>query len=268
MGIPSYTRILVVPSDERSSREYGISRSVLVLLIILAVIFIGFLALLMHSFATKHDERAAIRELEDQLLKAQQELLVAHELAASLEDMRQAQEQLFEMLGVDDLVSAPADSLLSNWAEQDAGSSAEAMRRAASVVRSPRPDRWPAHGFVTKEYVAGNAARGIKPHLGIDIAGPADGPIVAAADGVVARTGFDDFLGNYVEIQHGMGYLTVYGHCSRVAVSRGDRVEAGQVVAYVGDTGQATATHVHFEIWEQGEAIDPRQIVAGEPEQK
>ena len=86
--------------------------------------------------------------------------------------------------------------------------------------------------------------------------------------GTVARAGFDDFLGNFVEIQHGMGYLTVYGHCSRIAVNTGDRVAAGQLVAYVGNTGQTSATHLHFEIWEQGEAIDPRQAVAGEPEQK
>ena len=91
--------------------------------------------------------------------------------------------------------------------------------------------------------------------------------MVAAAPGVVARTGEDDFLGNFVEIQHGVGYLTVYGHCSRIAVSQGDRVAAGQVVAYMGDTGQATGVHLHFEVWRQGEPIDPRLIMDGEPEQ-
>lgn len=268
MGIPSHTRIILAPSDDRPSREYGISRPVIILLGLMTVVFIAFLALLMHSFATKHDERQAIRELETQLAKARSEVLVAHELAVYLEEMRQSQEQLLQMLGVEGLDTAVEDSLLGQWLDQGPGSSAEGMRRAASLVQSPAPERWPVTGFVTKEFIAGNAARGIKPHLGIDIAGPTDGPIVAAAAGVVARTGFDAFLGNFVEIQHGMGYLTVYGHCSRVAVSRGDRIAAGQVVAYVGRTGQASATHLHFEIWEQGEAIDPRQIMAGEPDQK
>lgn len=268
MGIPAYTRIIVMSSDERASREYGISRPVVLLLLLLAMVFIGFLALLMHSFATKHDERQAITELESQLAKARSEVQVAHQLAIQLEDMRQAQEQLLMMLGVEGLGSAEGDTLLAHWAEQSPGSSAEGMRRAAAVVQTPKPDRWPAKGFVTQEFIAGSIARGIKPHLGIDIAGPADGPIVAAAGGTVARTGFDAFLGNFVEIQHGMGYITVYGHCSRIAANQGDRVAAGQVVAYVGNTGQTTATHLHFEIWEQGEAIDPRQIVAGEPEQK
>ncbi len=268
MGIPAHTRIIVMSSDERASREYGISRPVVFLLLLLVLIFTGFLGLLMHSFATKHDERQAIMELESQLEKSRAEVQVAHELAVHLEDMRQAQEQLLMMLGVEGLGAAEGDTLMAVWADQSPGSSAEGMRRAASVVQSPRPSQWPAAGFVTQEFVKGSQARGIKPHLGIDIAGPADGPIVASAAGVVARTGFDDFLGNFVEIQHGMGYLTVYGHCSRSAVNNGDRVAAGQVVAYVGNTGQTTATHLHFEIWEQGEAIDPRQIVAGEPEQK
>jgi len=257
-----------MPADDRPSREYGISRGVVILLLILTVVFSAFLALLMHSFATKHDERQAIQELEKQLTTARSEVQMAHELAANLEEMRQSQEQLLLMLGVETSAAAASDTLLGSWLDQAPGSSAEGMQRAAAVVGSPRPDRWPAKGYVTKEFNAGSIGRGIKPHLGIDIAGPANAPVVAAAAGVVSRVGNDDFLGNFVEIQHGMGYLTVYGHCSRVAVQRGDRVAAGQVVAYVGNSGRSTAPHLHFEIWEQGEAINPRQLVAGEPEQK
>ena len=268
MGLPSHTRIVLIPSDERPSREYGISRGVAILLLVLAVIFIAFLAMLMHNFATKHDERLAIRELEQQLVSARSELQVAHELAANLEAMRQSQEQLLLMLGVENPAGVAPDTLLGSWLENAPGSSAEGMQRAASVVGSPRPDIWPAKGFVTREFAEGNIARGVEPHLGIDIAGPADGPIISAAAGVIARTGRDEFLGNFVEIQHGMGYLTVYGHCSRVAVQRGDRVATGQVIAYVGNSGKSSAPHLHFEIWDQGQAIDPRQLVAGEPEQK
>jgi murein DD-endopeptidase MepM/ murein hydrolase activator NlpD len=82
---------------------------------------------------------------------------------------------------------------------------------------------------------------------------------------VVARTGEDPFLGNFVEIQHGLGYLTVYGHCQSAAVARGERVRRGQVVAYLGDTGEASAPHLHFEIWQNGMAVDPREFLAGEP---
>jgi murein DD-endopeptidase MepM/ murein hydrolase activator NlpD len=118
---------------------------------------------------------------------------------------------------------------------------------------------------VTREFIPGNPARGVQPHLGIDVAGPQDSAILAAAPGVVVRTGEDRFLGNFVEIQHGLGYLTVYGHCSRIAVNRHDQVDGGQVIAYMGKSGQATGAHLHFEIWHQGEAVDPRQILTGDP---
>jgi len=267
VGIPSHTRIIVTAGDDRTSREYGISRAVLLLLLLMALVLVAFLAMLMHSFATKHDERQTITELTNQLTRSRAEVQVAHELAAQLEEMRVSQEQLLMMLGVGGLVPAVDDTLLGQWLDQSPGSSTEAMRRAASVVSSAKPDRWPSKGYITQEFLTGNVVRGVRPHLGTDIAGPKDGPVVAAAPGVVARTGEDDFLGNFVEIQHGAGYLTVYGHCSRIAVSNGDRVAAGQVIAYVGDTGQTTGVHLHFEVWRQGEVIDPRLVVEGEPEQ-
>ena len=105
----------------------------------------------------------------------------------------------------------------------------------------------------------------MESHPGLDIASATDTPITAAAAGRVVRAGEDPYLGNYVEIEHGFGYLTVYGHCSRLAVGRGDEVETGQIIAYMGDTGQATATHLHFEVWRQGEAVDPRSVINGDP---
>jgi murein DD-endopeptidase MepM/ murein hydrolase activator NlpD len=220
----------------------------------------------MISFAGKHTERAEIRELKTELAAARQDLFVAGQLAGELDQMRAFQEKLLFMLGVDNASPVGTDSLAA-WLNEDPSSAEEGMQRAASLALSPKPDRWPAKGFVTREFISGNIARGVKPHLGIDIAGPRDAPVTAAAQGVVARTGTDDFLGNFVEIRHGLGYLTVYGHLSRIAVGKGDQIEGGQVVAYMGESGQATGPHLHFEIWQQGEAVDPRTVVAGDPPQ-
>ena len=63
----------------------------------------------------------------------------------------------------------------------------------------------------------------------------------------------------------GTGKLLDDGSRGEMQVAKGDRVEAGQVVAYMGSSGQASATHLHFETWHQGEAVDPRTFVAGEP---
>jgi murein DD-endopeptidase MepM/ murein hydrolase activator NlpD len=266
MGIPAHTKIILVPGDDRETLQYGISRAMVVVLILLLVLMTAVITVLMVSFAAKHTERLRIQELEAELATARQDLMVTAELSRELAQMRAFQEQLLFMLGVEDAAPAAADSLTA-WLQDNPASAAEGLQRAAAVSLSPKPDRWPAKGFVTREFIAGNIIQGVKPHLGIDIAGPRDAPIMAAAPGVVERTGTDDFLGNFVEIRHGLGYLTVYGHLSRIAVGQGDRVEAGQVVAYMGESGQATGPHLHFEIWYQGEAVDPRTILTGEPAQ-
>jgi murein DD-endopeptidase MepM/ murein hydrolase activator NlpD len=266
MGIPRHTRIILIPDDEKGTRQYGVSRLMIITLIFLGVLFAGVIAMLMVSFAGKHTERARIQELENELAQARQDVLVAGQLKLELAEMSAVQEKLLYILGVDDAAPADTDSLAA-WLNDAPASSAEGLNRAASLSLSPKPDRWPANGFVTKEYISGNIAQGIKPHLGIDIAGPLDAPVTAAAPGVVERTGLDEFLGNFVEIRHGLGYLTVYGHLSRVAVARNDRITSGQVVAYMGESGQTTGPHLHFEVWYQGEAVDPRTVVAGDPPQ-
>ena len=263
MGIPRHTRILMMPDDGRS-REYGISRAMVVALLLLGAVFVALVVALMVVFAGGVDERQRIGQLERELAAAEVGAETAGELAAELEDLRRMQEQLLVMLGVDGIDPVAADSL-AVWLEQEPASAAEGMRRAAAIAVSPPPSRWPAAGPVTQEYLAGNAARGIQPHMGLDIAGSESTPILAAGAGTVVRAGQDESLGNFVEIQHGLGYLTVYGHCSRLAVGPGARVEAGQVIAYMGGTGRATATHLHFEVWQQGEAIDPRTVLPGDP---
>lgn len=264
MGIPRYTRIVLVPDDERSTRQFGITRPMIIALLVLAAGVLAAIVALMVAFADVRRERAEYAALRNELEVTHGQLEVAGEIAIELEAMRGVQEKLLYMLGVEDTAPGSADSLAA-WLDQDPGSSAEGMSRAAAVALSPRPERWPASGYVTREFEEGDIIRGKKPHLGIDIAGPADTPVLAAAPGIVDRAGTDDFLGNFVEIRHGLGYLTVYGHCSRLAVAKGDRVEAGQVVAYMGKSGQASATHLHFETWHQGEAVDPRTIIAGDP---
>jgi murein DD-endopeptidase MepM/ murein hydrolase activator NlpD len=266
MGIPRHTRIMMIPDDEKGTRQYGISRLMIITLIVLAVLFAAVVVLLMISFAGKHTEREQIRDLRVELSAARKDVLVAGQLKLELAEMSAVQEKLLYMLGVEDAAPANTDSLAA-WLHDAPTSSAEGLRRAAALSVSPKPDQWPANGFVTREYISGSIARGIKPHLGIDIAGPMDAPVTAAAPGVVERTGIDDFLGNFVEIRHGLGYLTVYGHLSRIAVARNDRIETGQVVAYMGESGQTTGPHLHFEIWYQGEAVDPRTVVAGDPPQ-
>ena len=100
----------------------------------------------------------------------------------------------------------------------------------------------------------------LKMHKGLDIGAPYGAPIYAALDGVVQGAGRSGGYGNFVKLVHGGGLASGYGHMSRIAVSRGERVRQGQVIGYVGSTGLSTGPHLHWEVWRNGQTINPRSI--------
>ena len=102
-------------------------------------------------------------------------------------------------------------------------------------------------------------------HSGIDIDGYGnDGNIIIAADGgTVVTATYSDGYGNYIIIDHGNGYKTLYGHMSGFAVSSGQSVSQGQTIGYLGATGRATGTHCHFEIYINGSRTDPAAYFSG-----
>lgn len=106
-------------------------------------------------------------------------------------------------------------------------------------------------------------------HRGLDITGPYGTPIYAADSGVVTFAGRDRgynwSYGNFVEIDHGNGYTTLYGHMAAVAVSQGAYVEKGQLIGYVGSTGRSTGNHCHFELTKDGVLQDPARYVQRPP---
>jgi murein DD-endopeptidase MepM/ murein hydrolase activator NlpD len=102
----------------------------------------------------------------------------------------------------------------------------------------------------------------ILPHTGVDYAATRGTPVHATADGVVSGAGDRGGYGNLVEIQHPNGYTTRYAHLSRIAsaVHAGVAVKQGDVVGYVGATGQATGPHLHYEVRRNGRAMDPARL--------
>jgi murein DD-endopeptidase MepM/ murein hydrolase activator NlpD len=96
-----------------------------------------------------------------------------------------------------------------------------------------------------------------KFHSGVDIGAPSGATIVAAGDGTVISAGYNGGYGNMTMIDHGNGLVSVYGHQSRISVSKGQRVTKGQTIGAVGSTGMSTGPHLHFEIRVNGEPRDP-----------
>ena len=97
-------------------------------------------------------------------------------------------------------------------------------------------------------------------HNGTDIAAPEGSPILAAAGGTVtianALDSWGGSYGYYVKLDHGNGLETLYAHCSSICITTGQQVKAGQVIGYVGQTGRATGSHLHFEVYQNGQRID------------
>ncbi|WP_165777408.1 M23 family metallopeptidase [Amycolatopsis antarctica] len=139
-----------------------------------------------------------------------------------------------------------------------AAAAAEADRLAAekAAEEAARPDVVvPAEGRFTSGY----GSRWGTNHNGMDIANSIGTPIVAAMEGTVIEAGPASGFGLWVRIQHDDGTITVYGHMNSFSVSEGDRVKAGDQIAEIGNRGQSTGPHLHFEVWTGGgKKIDPR----------
>jgi len=101
----------------------------------------------------------------------------------------------------------------------------------------------------------------LEHHNGIDFAGKEGSDVLAVASGVVTWAGPRFGYGNLVEINHGKGYVTRYGHNEEVLVKVGDTVKKGQILSHMGSTGRSTGPHVHFEVLRNGRAVDPAKYV-------
>ena len=132
---------------------------------------------------------------------------------------------------------------------------------SGGYTNSTTPSIWPSKGVITSPYgsrvdpVTGAASAF---HEGVDIADDYGTPIVATAAGTVTFAGYTEGgYGNLVEIDHGNGFVTRYGHNSAVLVTPGMTVKQGQVIALMGSTGKSTGAHVHYEVRINGSAVDP-----------
>ncbi len=98
-------------------------------------------------------------------------------------------------------------------------------------------------------------------HEGLDFTAMSGTPILAAADGVVTRSGWEDSYGNIVEVTHAEGFMTRYAHISKRRVVEGQRVKRGQHIADVGSTGRSTGPHLHYEVFRHGQVTNPAQVL-------
>ncbi|MGJ7044782.1 peptidoglycan DD-metalloendopeptidase family protein [Thermoanaerobacterium thermosulfurigenes] len=140
----------------------------------------------------------------------------------------------------EEVVKDPADEIVS-----------VGTKNLSTAIALDYPIR--GHIVITSRY----GQRWGRLHAGIDIAASMNDPIYAADGGTVVFAGWENGYGNLVEIDHGNGYVTYYGHASKILVKKGDKVYKGQEIALVGMTGNTTGPHVHFEVRKNGVPVNP-----------
>ena len=134
-----------------------------------------------------------------------------------------------------------------------------AMEGDTSDANSHMPSIWPAKGVISSTFGARQdpVYGGGAFHEGLDIANDTGTTIVATAAGTVTYAAYAGGYGNLIEIDHGNGFITKYGHNSALLVQAGMTVKKGQSIALMGSTGKSTGSHVHYEVRVNGVATDP-----------
>lgn len=137
-------------------------------------------------------------------------------------------------------------------------------RQASQAAR--RPAAWPVKGLVGAGYGwRRDPFTGLNQfHRGLDILAPTGTPVRSPADGIVLKAGRDGGYGNVLMISHSEGVITRYGHLSAFKVKAGDKVRRGDLIALVGNTGRSTGSHLHYEILERGQNVDPMTYLPDE----
>ena len=227
--------------------------------------------------ADYEDTRSELEELKAQLKAEQEELEKdieeAIQIILNLEnDLENRQAEYDAIMAAEDAANATIDKLV---AELEAQRAAEAAAAAAAAggsggggsANASGSFMWPVASYV---YVSSRFGLRVHPitgqkksHTGIDIASNQGTAVYASDGGSVTLAGWNGGYGNCIMIDHGNGYVTLYGHLSSISVSVGQTVSQGTTIGAVGSTGNSTGPHLHFEVLKNGTRIDPEQFFSG-----
>ena len=227
--------------------------------------------------ADYENTRSELEELKAQLKAEQEELEKDIEEAIQIildleNDLENRQAEYEAIMAAEDAANATIDKLV---AELEAQRAAEAAAAAAAAGGSSGGGSanasgsflWPVASYV---YVSSRFGLRVHPitgktksHTGIDIASNQGTAVYASDGGSVTLAGWNGGYGNCIMIDHGNGYVTLYGHLSSISVSVGQTVSQGATIGAVGSTGNSTGPHLHFEVLKNGTRIDPEQFFSG-----
>ena len=153
--------------------------------------------------------------------------------------------------------------------EAESGTVQDRIRAIASASNpSFLPTMWAKLGKINNEFGFRRnpfGGRNYEFHAGMDIDGERGDSVMAPANGTIVKAGWQGGYGNMIEIDHGNGLTTRYGHLSKIEIQVGDLVSRGQLIGLVGSTGRSTGPHLHYELRLNDKSINPRLLLPPEP---
>jgi murein DD-endopeptidase MepM/ murein hydrolase activator NlpD len=291
--------VMLIPHSEKKIFNFQISLFTLVFVtFVTGVVFIGFFVLATHFTAINEQLAKVTRENQENKIALQD---FQDEISGNRPKAKSFNDKLQKVIGIlsDDqaknYLSASISGSLANYAGPE-GSESESIR-ALSDLRSymntidksldpldqiykslesvgeiftNTPTYWPVKGGVG--YITTRFGPDVHPiyktiriHAGLDIALGIGVPIIATANGEVSLVSFNSELGNYIQIKHKYGFSTKYAHLQRSIVSRGQKVNRGDTIGYMGATGVVSGPHVHYEVLLGTQNLDPMYFINIKP---
>ncbi len=281
---------IIVPEDNRQVRRFSVPRWALFAGFCCAVLIVGLVAFVSYgyfSFQLDQNELQRLRAVNgEQRHQLQQLALDMDEMRQDLVYLTETEARVRQLAELDESPQAiPVAMGGGSEPELSAGLDGiqqkinqlqiaiDLRRQSQEDVRNllndqvslgrATPGGWPTKGWLTSYFGVRKSpySGSRKMHEGLDIAANTGTPVIATADGVVARVEYSPGYGKTVIVDHGYGYRTLYGHNSKNLVRAGQRIRRGDKIAEVGNTGRSTGSHLHYEVLLNGVPIDPRKTL-------
>ena len=275
MGLKHHT-IIVVPHSRAKFRKWRVSSRQLILGGTGLVLLLGISLFSTWSLLIKAVDKQQLSDLateNQQLRSVNQEFENSiRELKGRLGEFEQRTQQLaivagLEASGADQQSGVGGGELDDRFVDLEHQlAEIEGLMREQSRRIAATPAISPVRGILTSGFgyrsdpVTGERSL----HRAIDLSTAPGQPVVATADGIVLLAERSGRLGNAVNVAHGFGFASQYGHLSRFTVHAGDRVQRGDVIGYVGNTGRATGYHLHYEVRLDGKPVNPLVYILDE----
>jgi murein DD-endopeptidase MepM/ murein hydrolase activator NlpD len=261
--VSSYS-FLIVPDTKDNPKNFKISSFVLKILILVLIVVVTLIIFGASSYWKVAEMALDYTRLEEENFKLAKSLESVKAMEAELNTMKKMNSKIRETL----TGYVQVDKINNEDTTQvDKLDFKELVPEKRRTIFNFIPSEMPVEGFITRGYKVEDLI--VDPHYGLDIAASKGTPVKAPADGTIVFSGWTHKSGYVLIIEHKFGYITVFKHNQRNLVSELEKVKKGQAVALLGDSGEiSSGAHLHFEIWNNGQPLNPLMYVSGKSKQQ